>query len=136
MSTAFCVQWEEQRSLYPGAELVGPAGEVVGIDSSPEAVATAQTRAQQRGLGNVSVVVGDIHEPAPDGPFDAIVGRLVLMYVPDPAAVLRTQATLLRPDGVVAPIEFDLGSARSLPATSLPPTASSRSGTCRPKCVA
>lgn len=23
LSTAFCVQWEEQRSLYPGAELVG-----------------------------------------------------------------------------------------------------------------
>jgi hypothetical protein len=41
------------------------------------------------------------------------------MYVPDPAVVLRTQTTLLRPGGVVAPIEFDLGSARSLPATPL-----------------
>lgn len=104
---------------FVAAELVGPDGEVVGIDSSPEAVATAQVRAQQRGLGNVRFVVGDIHEPAPGGPFDAIVGRLVLMYVPDPAVVLRTQATLLRPGGVVAPIEFDLGSARSLPATPL-----------------
>ena len=43
------------------------------------------------------------------------------MYVPDPAAVLRTQAALLRPGGVVAPIEFDLHSAHSLPST--PPVA-------------
>ncbi|HEV8653784.1 MAG TPA: class I SAM-dependent methyltransferase [Actinomycetes bacterium] len=106
---------------FVAAELVGPAGEVVGIDRSPAAVATAQARAQQRALGNVRFVVGDIHEAAPGGPFDAIVGRLVLMYVPDPAVVLRTQAALLRPGsgGVVAPIEFDLGSARSLPPTPL-----------------
>ena len=104
---------------FVAAELVGSAGEVLGIDRSPEAVATAQARAQQQGLGNVGFVVGDIHEAAPGGPFDVIVGRLVLMYVPDPAVVLRTQAALLRPGGVVAPIEFDLGSARSLPSTPL-----------------
>jgi hypothetical protein len=70
-------------------------------------------------LGNVRFVTGDIHEAAAGGQFDAIVGRLVLMYVSDPAAVLRTQAALLRPGGVVAPIEFDLRSARSLPPTPL-----------------
>jgi hypothetical protein len=37
----------------------------------------------------------------------------------DPAAVLRTQASLLRSGGVVVPIEFDLRSARSLPSTPL-----------------
>ena len=41
------------------------------------------------------------------------------MYVPEPAAVLRTQAGVLRPGGVVVPIEFDLHSARSLPSTPL-----------------
>jgi hypothetical protein len=41
------------------------------------------------------------------------------MYVPEPAAVLRTQAGLLRSGGVVVPIEFDLDSARSLPSTPL-----------------
>jgi hypothetical protein len=44
---------------------------------------------------------------------------LVLIYVPDPAAVLRTQASLLRAGGVVVPIEFDLYTARSLPSTPL-----------------
>jgi SAM-dependent methyltransferase len=104
---------------FAAAELAGPAGEVVGIDQSPDAVAKATARAGQRGLSNVRFVAGDIHDRAPDGPFDAIIGRLVLMYVPDPAAVLRTQAGVLRSGGVVAPIEFDLHSARSLPATPL-----------------
>jgi SAM-dependent methyltransferase len=104
---------------FAAAGLVGPAGEVVGIDQSPDAVAKATARAGQRGLSNVRFVAGDIHDPAPGGPFDAITGRLVLMYVPDPAAVLRTQAGVLRSGGVVAPIEFDLHSARSLPATPL-----------------
>jgi SAM-dependent methyltransferase len=104
---------------FVAAELVGPLGEVVGIDRSPEPVAKANSRARQQHLGNVRFLVGDIHDPAPDGPYDAIVGRLVLMYVPDPAAVLRTQAALLRPGGLIVPIEFDLHSARSIPASPL-----------------
>jgi SAM-dependent methyltransferase len=104
---------------FAAAGLVGPAGEVVGIDQSPDAVARATARAGERRLSNVRFVPGDIHDPAPDGPFDAIIGRLVLMYVPDPAAVLRTQTGVLRSGGVVAPVEFDLHSARSLPSTPL-----------------
>jgi SAM-dependent methyltransferase len=104
---------------FAAAELAGPAGVVVGIDQSLNSVAQANVRAGQRGLSNVRFVVGDIHDRAPEGPFDAIIGRLVLMYVPDPAEVLRTQAGGLRPGGVVAPIEFDLRSARSLPSTPL-----------------
>jgi SAM-dependent methyltransferase len=104
---------------FVAAELVGSTGEVVGVDQSAESVARATVRAGERGVSNVRFVVGDIHDRAPDGPFDAIIGRLVLMYVPDPAAVLRTQAALLRGCGVVAPIEFDLHSAGSLPSTPL-----------------
>ena len=104
---------------FVAAELVGSSGEVVGIDQSADSVAKATARAAGRGLSNVRFVVGDIHDRAPGGPFDAIIGRLVLMYVPDPAAVLRTQAGVLRSGGVVVPIEFDLQSARSLPATPL-----------------
>jgi ubiquinone/menaquinone biosynthesis C-methylase UbiE len=104
---------------FVAAELVGSSGEVVGIDQSPDSVAKATARAGERGLSNVRFVVGDIHDPAHDGPFDAIIGRLVLMYVSDPAAVLQTQASVLRSGGVVVPIEFDLHSARSLPSTPL-----------------
>jgi SAM-dependent methyltransferase len=104
---------------FAAADLVGPSGEVVGIDRSSEPVAKANLRARQHGPANVRFLVGDIHDPAPDGPYDVIVGRLVLMYVPDPAAVIRTQATLLRPGGAVVPIEFDLYSGRSIPSTPL-----------------
>jgi SAM-dependent methyltransferase len=104
---------------FVAAELVGSDGEVVGIDQSADSVANATARAGRRGLSSVRFVVGDIRDPAPDGPFDAIIGRLVLMYMSDPAAVLRTQASLLRSGGVVVPIEFDLRSARSLPSTPL-----------------
>jgi cyclopropane fatty-acyl-phospholipid synthase-like methyltransferase len=104
---------------FVAAELVGPTGEVVGIERSPEPTAKANLRAQHLGLANVRFLVGDIHELAPDGPYDAIVGRLVLMYVPDPAVVIRTQAALVRPGGVVVPIEFDLYSARTVPTSPL-----------------
>src|SRR5262245_12738106 len=45
--------------------------------------------------------------------------RLVLMYVPDPASVLRTQARQLRPGGLVIPIEFDLPTAHATLSTPL-----------------
>ena len=100
------------------ADLVGPDGSVVGVDRSPDALARARLRAEQRGLAQVQFVEGDIHDPAPGGPFDAMVERLVLMWVPDPAAVLRRQATVLRPGGLVVPIEADLSMMRSLPETA------------------
>jgi cyclopropane fatty-acyl-phospholipid synthase-like methyltransferase len=104
---------------FVAAGLVGAEGQVVGVDRSPQALARARLRARQRGLAQVLFVEGDVYDPAPGGPFDAIVGRLVLMYVPDPAAVLRRQATVLRPGGLVVPIELDIFTARSLPATPL-----------------
>ena len=88
--------------------------------------ATSMTRdPRERNLGNVRFVVGDINDTGPEGPFDAIIGRLALMYMPDPAAVLRTQSALLRPGGRVVPIEVDIRSARSLPPTPLVHQASS-----------
>jgi ubiquinone/menaquinone biosynthesis C-methylase UbiE len=104
---------------FVAADLVGPDGYVVGVDRSPEALARARLRAGQRGLAQVQFVEGDIHDPASGGPFDAIVERLVLWAVPDPAAVLRRQAIVLRPGGLVVPIEGDLSLTRSLPETPL-----------------
>ena len=97
------------------ADVVGPDGSVVGVDRSPDALARARLRAGQRGLTQVQFVEGDIHDPAPGGPFDAIVERLTLWAVPDPAAMLRRQATVLRPGGLVVPVEVDLSSVRWLP---------------------
>jgi hypothetical protein len=53
--------------------------------------------------------VGDVQtlEGVEDG-FDAVVGRLVLMYLPDPVAALRRAATRARPRGLVCLHEADL----------------------------
>lgn len=101
------------------ADVVGRGGEVVGIERAPEAVAEATARAERLGRGNVRFVLGDIHDALDDGLFDAVVCRLVLMYVPEPSAVLRAQAPALRPGGIIAPIEFDVGQARTIPGTPL-----------------
>jgi SAM-dependent methyltransferase len=100
---------------FVAADLVGPDGSVVGVDHSPDALARARLRAEQRGLMQVQFVEGDIHDPAPGGPFDAMVARLVLMWVPDPAELLRRQATVLRPGGLVVPVEADMSPMRSVP---------------------
>ena len=102
---------------FVAADLVGPGGSVVGVDRSSEALARARLRAGQRGLAQVRFVEGDLQDPAPGGPFDAIVERLVLMWAPDPAALLRQQATVLRPGGLVVPVEVDVSTMRWLPET-------------------
>src|SRR5579862_401356 len=105
---------------FVAAELVGPSGEVIGVDRSSDSVALANERAEYEGIRNVRFVVGDIHERTSDVPlYDAIIGRLVLMYASDPSSVLRTQAQALRSGGLVVPIEFDLFSAHTTPSTKL-----------------
>src|SRR5262249_17126542 len=101
------------------ADVIGGAGGGVGIERAPEAVAEATARAERLGRANVRFVLGDIHDPLDQGAFDAVVGRLVLMFVPEPSAVLRTQAAAVRPGGIVAPIEYELTRARTIPETPL-----------------
>jgi ubiquinone/menaquinone biosynthesis C-methylase UbiE len=97
------------------ASLVGPAGEVIGMDRAPAAVETAQVRERSAGLGNVSFALGDAGDMSFEKPFDAIVGRLVLMHQPDPLAMLRKLSRLLGRGGIIAFQEFDLSGARSFP---------------------
>src|SRR5689334_15773487 len=90
------------------ADLVGPSGTVVAVDRSPEMLATVRRRAIERGHRQVETIEADINAPAELGDFDAVVGRLILMHQPDPVATLRRLATLVRPGGAIAFLEFDL----------------------------
>ena len=81
--------------------LVGPSGEVVCIERDPKAIAKARARVTEAGLQNVSVTESDVGK-IPDGkPFDAAVGRFILMYLPEPVAALRSVSQLVRPGGVL-----------------------------------
>jgi SAM-dependent methyltransferase len=100
------------------ADLVGPRGQVVGVEMNPEILDTARARAAAAGWTNVTFRVGDAHDLPLDSDFDALAGRWVLMHMPDPTATLRNLATRLRPGGIVAFHENDF----TYPPTFLPPT--------------
>ncbi len=101
------------------AELVGPTGAVLGVDRSPGMLATAGERARERGLSWVRFLEADVATVAQaelsGPPFDALVGRLVLMYLTDPSAVIRRLAGLLRPGGLVAFADFVAMAPRAWP---------------------
>jgi len=102
------------------AELVGPDGQVVGIDFSEAAVQRARSIVSTLGLDNVEVRVADVHDldgQALGGAFDLAFTRLFLMHQPDPARTLGRIATLLRPGGWIVAHE----ALRSPPPRSSPP---------------
>ena len=96
------------------AELVGPAGAVVGVDVNPAILETARVRAQAAGFTNVEFVAGDARTLDLGNDFDALTGRLVLMYMADPADALKQLATRLRPGGIVAFQEADFTPYRQM----------------------
>ncbi len=98
-------------------ELVGPTGAVVGIDRAVAAIVRAKARAESQRMSNVQFVEGDPTMIRLDDGFDAIVGRLILMYYPDPIDALRKLLAHLRPGGIVAFQEFDASGCKSHPAS-------------------
>ncbi|MGN6470581.1 MAG: class I SAM-dependent methyltransferase [Rhizobiaceae bacterium] len=102
------------------ADMVGPAGEVVGIDRTGAALAIARARAMTVGFAHLTFREGDLAEIGPEEKFDAVVGRLVLMYMPDPAATLRALARHLRPGGIVAFGEYNITPAAMREPAGLP----------------
>lgn len=84
------------------ARMVGSSGEVVGVERDSRSIARARARVAETGLRNVSFIQSDVDQIATDKSFDAAVGRFILMYVPDPVAVLCSVSRMVRPGGVLA----------------------------------
>ncbi len=100
---------------FLAAELVGSRGEVVGADRSAAALSKARRRAAERSLAHVVFREGDPAEMTFERPFDAVVGRYVLLFQSDPAAMVRKLAANVRPGGVVVFHEPDWDGVRSVP---------------------
>jgi len=83
------------------APLVGPTGEVVGVERDVGTMARARDRVTEAGLRNVRFMEGDVGHVVSSDPFDAVVGRLILEFLPDPGTVVRSLAALVRPGGIM-----------------------------------
>lgn len=101
------------------AELVGPAGEVVGVDFS--AAQVAQARAQlPRELTNVQFIQASATNTRLEREsFDLVYCRFLLIHLADPDAALREMRELLQPDGILVCEDGDLTTAGSEPPSQL-----------------
>ena len=104
---------------FLAAGLVGPAGSVVGVDLSGDIIELARRRACELGFSTVQFVHSAIDDIALDKPVDAVIGRLILMHLPDPVATLRKLTAHIRPGGLVAFSDFDARGTASVPDTPL-----------------
>lgn len=95
------------RDVYVLAQLVGPKGEVVGLDMTDEQLAVAEKHqawhSEKLGYDNVRFVQGYMEKldelDLQPGSFDIIVSNCVLNLSPDKAAVLRGVHRLLKDGG-------------------------------------
>ncbi|MFE9599525.1 class I SAM-dependent methyltransferase [Streptomyces hokutonensis] len=97
------------------ARIVGPRGRVVGVDINPEVLETARANAAAAAAENISFE----HHVLPDvelaEPVDALVGRLILMHLEDPVAVVKELTRSVRPGGLVTFQEINISRARAIP---------------------
>jgi ubiquinone/menaquinone biosynthesis C-methylase UbiE len=104
---------------FLAASIVGPSGSVLGVDRAAPSIEAARARALAEDLENVGFEEGDLPSLEPGRTFDALVGRFVLMYLPDPAATLGHLLRFLRPGGLVVFQEMEMSMARSVPSVRL-----------------
>lgn len=101
------------------ARMVGAEGAVLGVEKSAASVEIATRRATEQGAANVAFAATDLAKFATDQRFDAIVGRFVLAYVPERAAVLEKLIRHLKPGGIVASLEIDMSQIAQVPPSAL-----------------
>jgi len=101
------------------AELVGPTGEIVGVDYSAAQIEQARALLPPE-LTNVrfveaSAIDTGLHREA----FDVVYSRFLLIHLQDPELALREMHRLLKPEGIMAIEDGDLTSASSEPRSKL-----------------
>ena len=83
------------------ADLVGPEGEALGVDSSPRFVELASGEASEAGRDNVRFEVADVEEGMPEGGFDRAFARMGTMFFANPVAAMRNVREALVPRGLL-----------------------------------
>jgi ubiquinone/menaquinone biosynthesis C-methylase UbiE len=89
------------------AEIAGPGGRVVAVDSSKTMLAVARRRPRESG-SPIEFQAGDAHHlPFPDHTFDRVMANRLLQHVPQPLTVLREMVRVARPEGTILVIDCD-----------------------------
>jgi SAM-dependent methyltransferase len=101
------------------AELVGPSGQVVGIDSSSTQIKQARELLPP-GFSNVSFIEASATDTGlPPESFDLVYCRFLLLHLTEPEQALREMHRLLKPNGILVCEDGDLTSAGSEPPSML-----------------
>lgn len=90
------------------AELVGSSGSVVALDRDAASIDWAKRRVAEAAFSNIHFHASEFDDFSDSALFDALVGRFILMYLPDPVATLRHLASSLRSGATIAFMEPDL----------------------------
>ena len=105
---------------FLAAEIVGEQGHVTGLDRDGQALALARAARAESRWTHVDFEEQPIAEHRPPHPYDAIIGRHILIHTPNPALIVQQAVAQVRSGGIVAFQEYDLSHASpSTPAKPL-----------------
>ncbi|MBI4022530.1 MAG: class I SAM-dependent methyltransferase [Candidatus Andersenbacteria bacterium] len=97
--------------LPPAARLVGPRGQVIGIDIREEMVSEAASRARRAGVGNgVRVIRANLENSRGSTLADGIADFTLvanILYQAAPAKIMAEAARVTKPGGTIVVIEWD-----------------------------
>ena len=81
------------------AELVGPAGEAVGVDAAPRFIGAARRETAEAGVANAHFLVNDVQARQLEGDFDYAFSRFGTMFFANPVVALANLRQVLVPGG-------------------------------------
>jgi len=85
---------------FLAAQRVGPGGQVIGLDMTPEMVEKAKASARKGGYANVDFRVAEIERlPVADDSVDVVISNCVVNHALDKPAVFQEVHRVLKPGG-------------------------------------